>query len=142
VAGFVVVLTSIISPDGVFTFLLQSSGATILSVYLLISLSQIALRRRIEATGERLSVKVWAFPAVSYAAVGGIMAVLVMMALMPDQRLQVVLSLGSSWPVWRPMACAAAPTAKVRPACAPTSDLVLRFSLPRPLAPSPRAGRG
>ncbi|GMM60199.1 amino acid permease [Novosphingobium pituita] len=94
VAGFVVVLTSIISPDGVFTFLLQSSGATILSVYLLISLSQIALRRRIETTGERLSVKVWAFPAVSYAAVGGIMAVLVMMALMPDQRLQVVLSLG------------------------------------------------
>lgn len=92
-AGFAVVLTSVFSPDGVFTFLLQSSGATILSVYLLISLSQIALRRRLEAQGERLEVKVWAFPLVSYAAVAGIIAVLVMMALMPDQRLQVALSL-------------------------------------------------
>jgi len=87
------VLTSVFSPDGLFTFLLQSSGATILCVYLLISLSQIALRRRLEASGERLDVKVWAFPVVSWLAVGGIIAVLVMMALMPDQRLQVALSL-------------------------------------------------
>lgn len=93
IAGFVVVLTSVISPDRLFTFLLQSSGATILCVYLLISGSQIALRRRIEAGGETLAVKVWAFPFVSWAAVGGIIAVLVMMALMPDQRLQVALSL-------------------------------------------------
>jgi GABA permease len=93
IAGFGVVLTSVFSPDGLFTFLLQSSGATILCVYLLISLSQIALRRRLEASGERLDVKVWAFPVVSWLAVGGIIAVLVMMALMPDQRLQVALSL-------------------------------------------------
>ncbi|NKJ44698.1 amino acid permease [Novosphingobium sp. SG720] len=93
VAGFAVVLTSVFSPDGLFTFLLQSSGATILCVYLLISISQIALRRRLEAAGERLAVKVWAFPVISWVAVGGIIAVLVMMALMPDQRLQVALSL-------------------------------------------------
>ncbi|MFD2781715.1 hypothetical protein ACFS32_12115 [Novosphingobium pokkalii] len=38
-------------------------------------------------------MKVWAFPLVSWTAVGGILAVLVMMTLMPDQRLQVALSL-------------------------------------------------
>lgn len=88
-AGFAVVLTSIVSPDHVFTFLLESSGATILSVYSLIALAQIALRRRLQAQGEALSVKVWLFPWVSYALIAGIVAVLVMMAVTPDQKMQV-----------------------------------------------------
>jgi GABA permease len=94
VAGFVIVLSSILSPTGIFVFLLQSSGATILSVYLLISLSQIGLRRRMDAAGQTVPVKVWLFPWVSYACVAGIVAVLIMMALLPDQVLQVALSSG------------------------------------------------
>jgi len=89
VCGVLVVATSIVSPDRVFVFLLQSSGAIILSVYLLIALAQIALRRRLEAAGEVLAVKVWLFPWVSYVLVGGILAVLAMMALIPDQAVQV-----------------------------------------------------
>lgn len=88
-AGFLMVLTSIVSPDKVFVFLLQSSGAIILSVYLLIGLAQIALRRRMEAAGEVLDVKVWLFPWLSYALVGGILAVLGLMVGDPDQREQV-----------------------------------------------------
>ena len=91
-AGFLIVLSSILSPTGIFVFLLQSSGAIILSVYLLISLSQIRLRRRMDATGQQVSVRVWLFPWVSYACVLGIVAVLVMMATQPAQALQVGLS--------------------------------------------------
>lgn len=92
VAGFLVVMTSVLSPHGVFVFLLQSSGATILTVYLLIALAQIALRRRIERAGEVLKVKVWLFPLVSYALIAGIGAVLAMMVADPEQRTQVALS--------------------------------------------------
>jgi len=88
-AGFAMVLTSIVSPDKVFVFLLQSSGAIILCVYLLIALSQIALRRRMDAAGEIPAVKVWLFPWVSYALVAGILAVLALMASLPEQREQV-----------------------------------------------------
>jgi L-asparagine transporter-like permease len=92
--GFLVVLTALTSGRGIYEFLLQSAGATILFVYLLIILSQINLRRKLEAEGERLPVKVWAFPFVSLAAAAGILAVLVMMFFMPDQRTEVELSAG------------------------------------------------
>jgi len=88
-AGGAVVLTSVISPDKVFVFLLQSSGAIILNVYLLIALAQIALRRRMARAGEVPAVKVWLFPWVSYGVVAGIVAVLALMASQPDQREQV-----------------------------------------------------
>jgi GABA permease len=91
-AGFAVVVSSVLSPGGIFVFLLQSSGAIILSVYLLIALAQISLRRKLEAAGEALPVKVWLFPAMSYLLVGGIMAVFVLMAATPSQMPQIALS--------------------------------------------------
>ncbi|EGD58271.1 amino acid/polyamine transporter [Novosphingobium nitrogenifigens DSM 19370] len=94
VLGFGVVLTSVLSPNGLFAFLVQSSGATILCVYLLIAFAQIQLRKRLEKSGEVLGVKVWLFPVVSYAAAISILAVLVMMLLSPDQYLEVLLSTG------------------------------------------------
>jgi GABA permease len=73
-------------------FLLQSSGAIILCVYLLIALAQIRLRRRMEARGEILTVRVWLFPWASYGLVAGILAVFVLMAATPGQTLQIALS--------------------------------------------------
>jgi L-asparagine transporter-like permease len=90
--GYGVVLTSVVSPGGLFAFLVQSSGATILCVYLLIVFAQIMLRRRLERAGEALSVKVWLFPLVSYIAAASILAVLVMMLLSPDEFSEVALS--------------------------------------------------
>lgn len=94
ILGFAVVLADIASPDALFAFLVQSSGATILCVYLLVAFAQIALRKRLERAGEVLPVKVWAFPFVSYLAIGSILAVFVMMLVTPDQSEQVILSLG------------------------------------------------
>ena len=92
--GYGVVMSSVVSPGGLFAFLVQSSGATILCVYLLIVFAQIALRQRLERAGETLSVRVWLFPLVSYVAAASIMAVLVMMLLSPDEFSEVALSTG------------------------------------------------
>ncbi|MFV0496349.1 amino acid permease, partial [Mycobacterium sp.] len=57
--GFLCVVMAWVAPDTVFIILLNSSGAIILFVYLLISVSQIVLRSRTPA--EQLRVRMWCF---------------------------------------------------------------------------------
>ena len=94
VVGFLCVIAAAVSPERVFSFLLNSSGAVILFVYLLIAVSQIILRRRTSA--EKLTVKMWAFPVLSFIVVLAILAVLVQMAFDDKARTQLLLSL-LSW---------------------------------------------
>jgi GABA permease len=96
VVGFLSVIAAYVSPDTVFTFLLNSSGAVILFVYLLIAVSQFVLRRR--TRDEDLTVKMWLFPWLTIAAGLGIVAVLVQMVIGDDTRSQILLSL-LSWGV-------------------------------------------
>ncbi len=96
VIGFLSVIAAYISPDTVFLFLLNSSGAVILFVYLLIALSQLVLRRR--TPDDQLTVKMWLFPALTILTAVGIVAVLVQMAFNSDTRSQLLLSL-LSWGV-------------------------------------------
>src|SRR3954451_18636737 len=61
--GYLSVIASAVSPDGVFKFLLNTSGAVALFIYLLIAVSQLVLRRRLEREApERLKVRMWAYP--------------------------------------------------------------------------------
>ncbi len=60
-------------------------------MYLLIAISQIILRRR--SGSENLKVKMWLFPGLSFLTVAGIVAVLVQMAVDPEVRPQLILSL-------------------------------------------------
>src|SRR5215213_9274891 len=94
VIGFLSVIAAYVSPDTVFLFLLNSSGAVILFVYLLIAVSQFILRRR--TPDERLVVKMWFFPVLTIVAAVGIVAILVQMGLDSDTRSQLWLSL-LSW---------------------------------------------
>ena len=94
VVGFLCVLMAWVAPGVVFVFLLKSSGALVLSVYLLIGLSQIVLRRRTPPA--RLRVKMWFFPALSILTVTGIVGVLVLMAFDPRARMELWLGL-LSW---------------------------------------------
>ncbi|MFF2315206.1 amino acid permease [Arthrobacter sp. NPDC058097] len=96
VVGFLCVIAAAISPDGVFLFLLNSSGAIILFVYLLIALSQIVLRRR--AKENELKVKMWLFPGLSILTTTGIAAVLVQMAITGSTQISLALSC-LSWAV-------------------------------------------
>ncbi len=94
--GFLCVIVAWVAPGTVFIFLLNSSGAIILFVYLLIALSQIVLRRR--TPPEKLRVRMWFFPVLSILTVTGIVAVLVWMAFDDTARSQLWLSL-LSWAV-------------------------------------------
>lgn len=96
VVGFAGVVMARAAPDTAFIFLLNSSGAVVLFVYLLISLSQIVLRHR--TPPEMLRVKMWFFPLLSFLALTGIIAVLVQMALDDAARSQLWFGL-VSWGV-------------------------------------------
>ena len=83
--GYISILASYFSPDGVFPFLVESYGTVALFVYILIALSQIRLRRHLERTApERLKIKMWCFPYLSYFAIMGMMAILLAMAFIPS----------------------------------------------------------
>lgn len=96
IVGFLSVIMSGVAPNTVFLFLLNSSGAIVLFVYLLIAVSQIVLRYR--TPPEKLRVKMWFFPVLSVLTVAGIAAVLVQMAFDSSARVQFWLSL-LSWAV-------------------------------------------
>ena len=93
VVGFLCVIAAYISPDTVFLFLLNSSGAIILFVYLIIAVSQYVLRRR--TPDARLQVKMWGFPVLTLLTIAAIVGVLVSMGVGEDTRSQLVLSLVS-----------------------------------------------
>ncbi len=96
VVGFLCVIAAAVSPDTIFAFLLNSSGAIILFVYLLIAISQIVLRRR--TPDSQLRVKMWLFPVLSILTAVAIVLILLQMGLDKDIRSQLVLSL-LSWAV-------------------------------------------
>src|ERR1700735_2237265 len=81
VAGFLGIIAATQAPQVVFDFLVSSSGAVIVFVYMIICVAQINLRRRREREGlPEPPVKMWLFPYLSFAAIGGMAAVLAAMA--------------------------------------------------------------
>ncbi|HEU4616841.1 MAG TPA: amino acid permease [Gammaproteobacteria bacterium] len=92
--GYAAVLTSVVSPSVLFAFLLNTSGAIMLIVYLIAALAEIRLRRRLESEDRaRLSIRMWWYPYASWLVVGAIVAVLVAMAFTPASASQVYASL-------------------------------------------------
>lgn len=87
VFGYVSVVMSYVSPDTVFAFLVNSYGTVAIFVYLLIALSQLRLRKRLDATAvSELRVKMWGFPYLTWLSIGGMVSILVAMAFIPEQR--------------------------------------------------------
>jgi len=86
-AGFLGILAAIEAPQKVFDFLVSSSGALIVFVYMITAAAQIALRRRRELAREAPPpIRMWLFPYLSLAAIAGMAAVLAAMAFTPGQR--------------------------------------------------------
>src|SRR3954463_1762104 len=79
VVGFLCVIAAYVAPNTVFLFLLNSSGAIILFVYLMICLSQLRLGPR--TPPERLRVKMWFYPVLTVLTAVAIVGVLVSMFL-------------------------------------------------------------
>lgn len=85
--GYVAVVMSYVSPDHVFKFLVDSYGTVAIFVYLLIAASELRMRRTLERDApERLKVRMWAFPYLTYLAIATMLAIVGAMAFIPDQR--------------------------------------------------------
>ncbi len=96
--GYVAVVMSYVSPNKVFAFLVNSYGTVAIFVYLLIAMSQLRLRARLEQEDPaRLRVRMWAYPHLTYLAIVGMLSILLAMAFIPEQRTPLifgVISLG------------------------------------------------
>src|SRR3954449_4760718 len=89
--GFLSVIFDAVSPDKVFLFLVNSSGAVALFCYLLIALAELRMRRRLEAEApERLKLRMWLFPWLTYVAIAAMVAVIASMAFVDDARPQLI----------------------------------------------------
>ena len=86
-AGFLGIFAATEAPQKVFDFLVSSSGALIVFVYMITAAAQIALRRRRELLREAPpAVTMWLFPYLSLAAIACMAAVLIAMAFTAGQR--------------------------------------------------------
>jgi GABA permease len=87
VFGYAAVVTSFVSPNTVFPFLVNSYGTVAIFVYVLIAVSQLRLRARLERESpERLRVRMWGYPYLTYTAIAGMTAIVAAMGFIPEQR--------------------------------------------------------
>ncbi|WP_354596945.1 amino acid permease [Streptomyces sp. JL1001] len=94
VFGFVAVFFNYQWPDTVFQFLLNSSGAVALFVWLVICFTQLRMRGIIlRENPDKLVVRMWLFPYLTWATIAAISFILVYMLTDDTAREQVVLSL-------------------------------------------------
>jgi L-asparagine transporter-like permease len=85
---------SVLHAEVVFTFLINATGALMLIVYALVAAAEIPVRRKLEREApERLSIRMWLFPAGSYAAILAILAILAAMGMTPSLQPQLLCSL-------------------------------------------------
>lgn len=91
VFGFACVLLSYWRPDDVFAWLLNMIGAVILVVWFFTATSQLVLRRRTEREApERLVVRMWLFPGLTWVALAAMAGIFFLMAKEPDTRVQLL----------------------------------------------------
>ncbi|KUJ69314.1 amino acid transporter [Streptomyces albus subsp. albus] len=95
--GFISVALNLKWPNSIFQYLLNAVGAVLLFVWALIAVSQLRLRRRIEREApERLVLRMWLFPWLTWAALAGMAAVLVLMLTDGQARPQLLWSTGAT----------------------------------------------
>ena len=89
-AAFLAVFANYVAPAAVFEFLLASSGAIALLVYLVIAISQLRMRQKRMALGETISFKMWLFPGLTWAVIVFIVAILTVMLFQEAHRVEIM----------------------------------------------------
>ena len=89
-AAFLAVFANYVAPAAVFEFLLASSGAIALLVYLVIAISQLRMRQKRMAIGEKIAYKMWLFPGLTYAVIVFIVGVLTIMLFQEAHRVEIL----------------------------------------------------
>ncbi|MFI9718249.1 amino acid permease [Streptomyces sp. NPDC052396] len=93
--GFLAVLFSYWWPTTVFKWLLYMTGAAVLVVWGFIAATQLMLRRKLEREEpERLVVRMWAFPYLTWVALAGVVATLGLMLREQDTAEQLYATAG------------------------------------------------
>jgi GABA permease len=96
VFGYGAVVMSYVSPDTIFAFLVDSYGTVAIFVYVLIAVSQLRLRARLEREDPaRLRLRMWGYPYLTYVAIAGMLAIVLAMAFIPEQRRPLVFGIVS-----------------------------------------------
>jgi GABA permease len=94
--GYLAVVMSYVSPDGVFAFIVNSYGTVALFVYVLIAFAQLKLRARLEREApEKLRVRMWAYPHLTRLAIVAMLGIVTAMAFIPEQRLPLLFGIAS-----------------------------------------------
>lgn len=94
IIGAGVTLLSYFMPAGLFQFLLASSGAIALLVYLVIAVSQLRMRRLLLRQNVDLTLCMWLFPWLTYLVIAFICAALAVMMVTPEHRAEVSSTIG------------------------------------------------
>ncbi|MCP3748842.1 GABA permease [Pseudomonas sp. SBB6] len=94
VLGAVITVVSHFAPAGLFQFLLASSGAIALLVYLVIAVSQLRMRRMLLKQKVELTFRMWLFPWLTYLVIAFISAALGVMLVTPEHRAEVTTTIG------------------------------------------------
>jgi L-asparagine transporter-like permease len=95
--GYVSVVIYYFFPEQIFTWLINASGAIALFVYLLVAISELMTRRRLEREApERLVLRMWLYPWLTYLSIIAIVSVLVAMFVIPAQRPLIIASVISA----------------------------------------------
>jgi len=89
-AAFLTVFANYVAPAAVFEFLLASSGAIALLVYLVIAVSQLRMRQKSIAAGEQLSFRMWLFPYLTWLVIVFIVGVLGIMLMQEAHRVEIL----------------------------------------------------
>ncbi|MGY4814655.1 GABA permease [Pseudomonas chlororaphis subsp. piscium] len=89
-AAFLAVFANYVAPAAVFDFLLASSGAIALLVYLVIAVSQLRMRQKRTAAGEKIAYRMWLFPGLTYAVIVFIVGVLTIMLFQDAHRMEII----------------------------------------------------
>ncbi len=69
-AAFLTVIVNYYAPAKVFKFLIDSSGAIALLVYLVIAISQLRMRKILLAQGGEIKLKMWLYPWLTRLVIG------------------------------------------------------------------------
>ncbi|WP_434771377.1 amino acid permease [Pseudomonas entomophila] len=93
-AGFVGCLVNYAFPGKVFGFLLSTTGAIALLVYLVIAVSQLRMRAQAEREGTVLALKMWLFPWLTWLVIGLIALVLGYMLFSDAYRYETLMTVG------------------------------------------------
>jgi AAT family amino acid transporter/GABA permease len=89
VIGAGVAILNFFAPAGVFDFLLASSGAIALLVYMVIAISQLRMRSKLRRNNVELAFKMWLFPWLTYLVIAFIACALAVMLVTPEHRAEV-----------------------------------------------------